>query len=85
MRITRLLLGDQLGCRVTFPLWDLLICVAVYTEDDPELGAYRGWEKRNEGLYLQLPAARGRHSVPEGHRFKWLFRISIGIQINIQH
>lgn len=48
VRVTRLIFGDWLGCRVTFPLWYLLICVAVYTDDDSELGAYRGSEKRNE-------------------------------------
>lgn len=46
MCVTRLLVRDWLGCRVTFPLWDFLIRVAVHTEDDPELGAYREPEKR---------------------------------------
>lgn len=46
MRVTRLLVGDWLGCGVTFPLWDFLIRVAVHTEDDSELGAYREPEKR---------------------------------------
>lgn len=50
MRVTRLIFGDWLGCRVTFPLRDLLICVAVYTDDDSELGAYRGSEKRHERM-----------------------------------
>lgn len=46
MCVARLLVEDWLGCRVTFPLWDFLIFVAVHTEDDSELGAYREGEKR---------------------------------------
>lgn len=48
MHVTRLLLRDRLGCRVTFPLWDLLISVAVYAVDDSQLGAYRKTDRRND-------------------------------------
>lgn len=50
MRVTRLIFGDRLGCRVALPLRDLLVCVAVYADDDSELGAYRGSEERNERM-----------------------------------
>lgn len=45
MCVARLLVGDWLGCRVTLPLWDFLLRVAVHAEDDSELGAYREPEK----------------------------------------
>lgn len=44
--VTRLLVGDWLSCRITLPLWDFLIRVAVHAEDDSELGACREPEKR---------------------------------------
>lgn len=67
VRVTRLLVGDWLGCRVTFPLWDFLIRVAVHTEDDSDLGACREPEKRRRrgSLYLHPPARRGRHRVTQ--------------------
>lgn len=63
VRVTRLIFGDWLGCGVTFPLWDLLISVAVYTDGDSELGAYRGSEERNERVaactYADQPQGGG--------------------------
>lgn len=45
MRVTRLLFGDWLGCRVAFHLRDFLVRVAVHTDEDSEVGAYREPEK----------------------------------------
>lgn len=39
--VTRLLLRNRLGCRVTSALWNFLICVAVNTQNDSVLGACR--------------------------------------------
>lgn len=48
MCVTRLLLRDRFSCRVTFPLRDFLVCMAVYTQNDSVLRTYRESERERE-------------------------------------
>lgn len=63
--VTRLLLRDRFACRVTFPLWDFFICMAVYTYNDSELSTWGGREKDISFmfLHLHLPTRRGKHHI----------------------
>lgn len=67
MRVTGLLFGDGLGCRVTSPLWDLLVRVAVHADDDSEVGACREPEKRS-GLVPAPTDRKGEASHNQGPR-----------------
>lgn len=67
MCVTRLLLRNRLGCRVTSALWNFLICVAVNTQNDSVLGTCRD---RGRGgawisfiLHLHLLTNGGSHNI----------------------